>query len=169
MEDKVMTGKGKKVLGIFVMFCILAITALTGIAKAHEGEWGDGGGHFGKHHHCGFGMMENKLGLTDAQKAQAKAIFQANKTAVKPLFSSLKTERKNLRALMFADKVDETAIRAETAKIAGIQADLNVNRAKVAAQFRAILTPDQLNTLKTLHQKHECTDKTTTTTPAPTK
>ena len=64
------------------------------------------------------------------------------------------TEQQNLQALIHADTTDEAAIRAETAKIAGIQADLNVNRAKVEAQFRTILTPAQLATLKTLPQEH---------------
>jgi Spy/CpxP family protein refolding chaperone len=55
--------------------------------------------------------------------------------------------------LIHADAFDEAAIRAETAKIAGIQADLNVNRAKVEGQFRSILTPSQVAILKTLPQK----------------
>ena len=42
---------------------------------------------------------------------------------------------------------------SDSAGGAGIQADLNVNRAKVGAQFRAILTPAQLATLKTVRQK----------------
>jgi len=149
---------------ILVMFCIAALTAFAGIAQAHEGEWGGehcGCGdhqlhHGGKHHRHNFKKFAKKLGLTDAQKAQAKAIFEGNKDVVKPLFTSLHAERKNLQTLIHADKTDEAAIRAETAKIAGIQADLNVNRAKVGAKFRAILTPAQLTILKTMHQKrHE--------------
>ena len=100
--------------------------------------------------------IEKKLGLTDAQKTQAKAIFQGNRDVVKPIFTTLHTEKNNLQALIHADTVDEAAIRAETAKIAGIQADLNVNRAKVGAQFRAILTPAQQAILKTVdHKRHK--------------
>jgi len=153
-------GMGK----IVVMFCIAALTAFASIAQAHDGDWGGehcGCGnhhrhHGGKHHHHNFDKFAKKLGLTDAQKTQAKAIFEGNKDVVKPIFKSLHAERGNLQALMHADKIDEAAIRAETAKIAGIKADLIVNRAKVRAKFRAILTPAQLETLKTLHQKrHE--------------
>jgi Spy/CpxP family protein refolding chaperone len=54
---------------------------------------------------------------------------------------------------MQADTIDEAAIRAETVKLAAIQADMNVNRAKVGAKFRAILTPSQLATLKDMEQK----------------
>lgn len=159
-----MSGKTKSMARIVVMFSVVALTAFAGIAQAHDGGWGHE--QCGKHAHHGFWRIEKKLGLTDAQKAQAKTIFQANKVVVAPIITSMRAERKNLRALMHADTIDETAIRAETAKISGIQADLNVDRAKVGAQFRAILTSDQLTTLKTLWQKHQNRDNTST--PAPT-
>jgi Spy/CpxP family protein refolding chaperone len=57
------------------------------------------------------------------------------------------------RALLHSDTVDEAAIRSQTAKIAGIEADLNVNRAKMGLQFRAILTPEQLTTLKAVQKE----------------
>jgi periplasmic protein CpxP/Spy len=149
---------------IVVMFCLAALTSFSGIAQAHNGEWGgDQAGcanhqreHDGKHHHHDFNKFAKKLGLTEAQKVQAKAIFQGNKDLAKPIVTSLRAEHKNLQALIHADTVDEAAIRAETAKISGIKADLIVNRAKAGAKFRAILTPAQLTILKTLHEKsHE--------------
>ena len=151
---------------IVVMFCITALTAFAGIAQAHDGERGGGDEHCGcsnqhemhggKHHHHNFKKFAKKLGLSDAQKAQAKAIFEGNKEVVKPIFASLRAEHENLKALLHADKIDETAIRAEIAKIAGIKADLVINRVKVKAKFQAILTPAQLVILKTMHQRgHE--------------
>jgi|ERR1039457_2189732 protein CpxP len=140
---------------IVVMFCIAALTAFASIAQADSGGWG--GEHGGNHQHHNFKKIAKKLGLTDVQKAQAKTIFQANKDVVKPIITNLRTEQKTLRVLLHTDPIDEAAIRAETAKISGIQADLNVNRAKVGAQFRAILTPSQLAILKTLHQKGQHT------------
>ena len=144
---------------IVVMFCIAALTAFAGIAQADVGGWG--GEHGSKHQH-NFKKIAKKLGLTDAQKTQAKTIFEGNKDVVKPLFTSLRTEKNTLQSLIHADTIDEAAIRAETAKIAGIQADLNVNRAKVGAQFRAILTPSQLAILKTMHQKNHKKGETDT-------
>lgn len=154
--------KNRKNMAIVaVMFCITALTAFASIAQADGG--GCGGGQGDKHRQHNFKKIAKKLGLTDAQKAQAKAIFQANGEVVKPVFTSLRTERKNLQVLLHADTIDEAAIRTQTAKISGIQADLNVNRAKVGAQFRAILTPAQLATLKTLHQKGQHKGDITTT------
>ena len=142
---------------VLVVFCIAALTAIASIAQAREGGC-DGGGRHYRH------FIFKKLDLTDAQKAQAKAIFQANRTVVKPIFASLRKERKTLQSLIHADTVDETAIRAETATIAGIQANLNVSRANVGVQFRAILTPAQLTTLKALQAKWQTKGSTT---PAP--
>jgi periplasmic protein CpxP/Spy len=136
---------------IVVMFCIAALTACAGMAQADEGGWG--GEQCGTQQHHNFKKFAKRLGLTDAQKAQAKTIFQGNKDVAKPIVTSLRAERENLQALIHADTIDEAAIRAETAKLAGIQADLNVNRAKVGAQFRAILTPAQLDILKAMHRK----------------
>jgi len=146
-----MLTKSNNMAKIAGMFCIVAFTAFAGIAQADGGEWG--GEHCGKQQHHNFKRIEKKLGLTDAQKVQAKAIFQGNKDVVKPIITNLRAEQKTLHAMMHADTIDEAAIRAETVKVAGIQADLNVNRAKVGAQFRAILTPAQLAILKTLHEK----------------
>lgn len=148
-----MPGKNRNIARIVVVFCIALSTAVASIAQADVGGWD--GGSCGNHRGHNFRKIEKKLGLTDAQKAQAKAIFQGNKEVVKPILANLRTERKNLQALIHADAIDEAAIRAETAKIAGIQADLNVDRAKIGAQFRAILTPTQLAILKTMHQKQQ--------------
>jgi Spy/CpxP family protein refolding chaperone len=159
-----MLRKRKSMARIVVMFCIVAVAAFASIAQAHDGERGERGGeqcgcgdqhrqHGDKHHHHDFKKFAKKLRLTDAQKAQAKAIFQGNKDAVKPIFTSLRAERENFQTLVHADKIDEGAMRAELAKIAGIKADLIVDRAKAKAKFRAILTPEQLTVLKTLHKK----------------
>lgn len=148
-----MTKTRKNTAKLVSVCSIVAITAFSGIALADSG--GFGGYYSGRNHHQNFRKIETKLGMTDVQKAQAKAIFEANKPVVKPLYESLQTERTNLQALINADSVNEDAIRAESAKIAGIQAELNVNRAKTGALFRAILTPEQLAILKTLEEKRE--------------
>jgi Spy/CpxP family protein refolding chaperone len=142
----------KKVAGLAVMVCIAALTAVVGFALADEG--GGCGANGGEHQQHDFRKYAQMLGLNDAQTAQAKALFEGNRDTIKPLATSLHAEREILQGLIHADTVDETAIRAETAKLAGIMADFNVNRAKMAAQFRAILTPPQMEILKTMHEKN---------------
>jgi protein CpxP len=161
-----MSGKLKSMGKIVVVVCVVAIASFAGMAQAHEGgcDYDQGGNH----HRHQFMKDVKKLKLTDAQKAQAKILFQANREAVKPIIASLRAERHNLQALIHTDTVDEAAIRAESVKIGGIMADLNVSRAKAGAQFRAILTPAQVATLKTLHQKHgEATTAPVIPPPAP--
>ena len=149
-----MKGNRKSITGIVVVLSMAVMIALAGIALAGGGEGCGGPGGPGEHGgpggHPNFKMMAKKLGLTDAQKTKAETIFQGNKDVMKPIFDSLQTERDTLQTLLHADTVDEAAIRSETAKIAGIEADLNVNRAKMGVQFRAILTPEQLTTLKAI-------------------
>ena len=159
-EDKTMTRIYKILTRVLVMFSVVALTPFANIALANEG--GGGGAHCCKHHEWGaehyehhFKKLVEKLGLTDAQQAQAKAIFEANKAIVKPLKESLHAEKKILHTLMHADKFDEAALRAQSAKLAAIYTDLVVNKAKVCSQFRAILTPAKAATLKALHEEHK--------------
>jgi protein CpxP len=155
-----MTSIYKIMTRALVMFSVLALAPFATVAVANED--GGAGEHCCKKHEWGaehyehhFKKLVEKLGLTDAQQAQAKAIFEANKPVVKPLKESLHAEKKNLHALMHADKFDEAALRAQSAKLAAIYADLVVNKAKVCSQFRAILTPAQVTTLKALHEEHK--------------
>jgi periplasmic protein CpxP/Spy len=136
---------------IIVMCCFAVLATFAGITQADDGECN--GEHFDKNQQHNFQKIAKKLGLSDVQRGKAKAIFQKNKDVVKPTIASLRAEQITLRSLIHADTIDVAAIRAETAKISGIQADLNVDRANVVAQFRAILTPAQLAILKTLHKK----------------
>jgi len=91
--------------------------------------------------------LQKSLGLPTHKKFRQWRFFRA-KYVLKPIITTLRTELEKLHALLHADTVVETAIRAETANIALIEADLNVHRAKIGVQFRAILTPEQLTTLK---------------------
>jgi Spy/CpxP family protein refolding chaperone len=89
------------------------------------------------------------------------AIFQSNKDVIKPIITSLRTERENMHALLHADTVDEAAIRTETSKMALIEAELNINRAKIGVQLRTILTPEQLAIFKTLQEQRQHKDNKT--------
>lgn len=109
----------------------------------------------GKHHrgHRMFARLAKKLGLTDQQKTQAKALYQKNREQAKPLVANMMVERHKLRDLIHSGSADETAIRAQFAKVSAIQADLTVQRAQAAKQFLAILTPDQQTKLKAIQAR----------------
>jgi protein CpxP len=98
--------------------------------------------------HGRFGRRLAQLGLTDQQRVQVKAILCGYQPTVGPLVKEVVTERRALRDTIRAQTIDETAIRAEAAKVASLEADLAVQRAHVAHDIRAVLTPEQIQKLK---------------------
>jgi periplasmic protein CpxP/Spy len=123
-----------------------AALSATGLFAAAEA------GHMGRHGRFG-ARMAAELGLTDAQKAQAKTIFQnAHQTAM-PVMQQLRQERQAVRAAVQAGKSEQEiqqlaqAEGPQLSQLAGI-------RASAFAKFYAMLTPDQQQKLQTLRQSH---------------
>jgi len=132
---------------------VVATAAAIGMipvkASAFMGE--DGAPPAGRH----FKKMAAELGLTSQQKQEIKAVFKKNQPEAQPQRQQLMTERRALRSLVQADTIDEAAIRAQSAKVAAIEADLAVERAHVAQQVRGILSPEQLRKFKELQAKRD--------------
>jgi Spy/CpxP family protein refolding chaperone len=89
-----------------------------------------------------------RLGVTADQKAEVKTILHKYQPTVGPLIKQVVTERRALRDTIHAETIDETAIRAQAAKVASLKSDLAVQRAHVSHDIRAVLTPDQLQKVK---------------------
>jgi len=123
-----------------------AALSATGLLAAAET------GHMGRHGRFG-ARMAAELGLTDAQKAQAKTIFQTAHQSAMPVRQQLKQERQAVRAAAQAGKSDQEiqqlaqAEGPQLAQLAGI-------RASAFAKFYSMLTPDQQQKLQTLRQSH---------------
>lgn len=105
-----------------------------------------------QNHH--FGMMETKLGLSTQQKQDIKNVFAKSRTQREPLMQQMEKEKKALRALMCGDAVNDAAIRAQSSKIAAVEADLAILHAHTMQQVRALLTPEQTQKLKDIREKH---------------
>ena len=95
----------------------------------------------------GFPGLE-RLGLSDAQKDQVKSIMQAHRDDVKALMDRSAPARQALEAAIAADTVDEGSIRAHSADVASIDADMAVLQARIHWEITQVLTPDQLAQLK---------------------
>ena len=80
------------------------------------------------------------LGLTDAQKTQAKAIFDAERQAVQPLFQQARTLRQSLRGAATGAGGDIDQLSSQLGTVTG---QLSAIHTKSMAQFYAMLTPDQ--------------------------
>lgn len=100
-----------------------------------------------------FRMMAERLGLTDAQKAQIKSILQSHKDEWKALADRAATAHKALQDAVTADPIDDELIRQRSAAVAAVQADVAVARAHTRAEILQVLTPDQQAQAKALHAK----------------
>jgi Spy/CpxP family protein refolding chaperone len=84
-----------------------------------------------------------------------KEVFKKNQPQVKPIFSKLIAEKREMRTLIQSGSADEATIRAQSAKVAGVEADLAVQHAQMAKQFRAILTPEQVEKFKAIQKEKD--------------
>ncbi len=148
----------KRSLGIIFASLVLVAATLTFAPvfgqpgpgfHGRVGPGGPGGGDFGHHF---LGRLGEKLGLTDAQREQAKTILEAERTANEPIFEEL---RSNQDALQEASKFgafeqNEAEITALAQRQGELHAELIVARERVKSQLYQILTPEQQQQLQDL-------------------
>ena len=94
--------------------------------------------------------MMQALNLTDAQKQQAKAIFQQARQSAQPTVQQLKQNREALAAAVKAN--DTAKIERLTAKQGQLRGQVMTIRAEARAKFYQNLTPEQRAKAEQLHQ-----------------
>jgi Spy/CpxP family protein refolding chaperone len=94
----------------------------------------------------------SELNLDKEQIDKIKGELRAEKEALTTLLTGLHETRKNLRETIQRGG-SETDIRAASAKVAGVEADLAVERAKLHTKIAPILTVDQIAKVKTFEEK----------------
>lgn len=152
----------KRHLRHLVMFTCISTTALLGAQGSFAGNTPpEDGSRKGcverqKHGNHGdrFGRMARELGLSEQQKKETRALFHAGREENAPLFTALRKERRELHEMVRSGRADEAAIRAQSAKVAALQADFSVRRGAQARQFVALLTPEQAAKYQSLREKH---------------
>lgn len=120
----------------------------AGCREQMKGKRGPERGHFKR--------MARELALTDQQKSAAKTLWEKGRDANRPLMEALRSERRQLHALIRSGNADEGAIRAQAAKVASVEADLAVRRGEQAKRFIALLTPEQAAKLKEIQGRRGC-------------
>jgi Spy/CpxP family protein refolding chaperone len=95
-------------------------------------------------------MLGPRLGLTDAQQDQIKAIAATHKDEWKALADRGRTAHLALDEAVSADAVNEALIRQKSAEASAVEADVAVARAHARAEVFQILTADQKAQLKTM-------------------
>lgn len=91
---------------------------------------------------------KDKLGLSDDQVTKIKAELQTEKDSLKDLVLKLHEARVNLREAIQAADANETSVRAASAKVAAVEADLAVERLKLFGKISPILTSGQREQVK---------------------
>lgn len=99
-------------------------------------------------------MRASRLGLTDEQKAQMKAVAQAHRDQWRALAERAVTARQALRQAVTADAIDEAAIRLRSADVAAAEADIAIARAHARAEMFKVLTPEQQEKAKALRYRN---------------
>ena len=99
------------------------------------------------------------LDLTDDQQAQLRKIREARQSEFKAAGEKLGAARQGMRALIEADTINESAIRAKSAEVAAAEAEVAILNAKVRAESLQILTSEQQAKLKELRASRAGTDE----------
>lgn len=130
----------------------LAAAAILGTTLAFAAGDGGGGGAWG-------GIRERihqrlvQLGISADQRDQIREVLRGFMPEVAPLVKQSLQEHRTLRDTIRATPVDEAAIRAQSAKVAAIDAELAVKRALIVEKIRPILTPDQLKEVQKMEEE----------------
>lgn len=103
-----------------------------------------------RHHRGEF--LATFLDLTDAQKTQAKAIFEDAKTTAKPVVTQLMAGHEQMRELVKSNAPD-AQIDALAAQQGALVGKLSADYAKAFEKVYAILTPDQKAKAEKLHDQ----------------
>jgi Spy/CpxP family protein refolding chaperone len=97
--------------------------------------------------------MKQKLGLTDDQATQIKAVLKADKDTLTTQLTRLHDARTELRSAIQASDASEASVRAASAKVAAAEADLAVERLRLHGKIVPILTEEQREKLGQLQSR----------------
>jgi Spy/CpxP family protein refolding chaperone len=102
------------------------------------------------------GHLTRQLALTDVQQGKVKALIEAERQKVAPLFAQAAKNRQQLRESTANGKFDEAQVRAVAAEQAQTVTELIVARERVKAKiYNDVLTPEQRTKADQLLQRME--------------
>jgi len=113
---------------------------------------GMGHGNFDAEHRLD--RMTKKLDLSEEQREQVKAIFDANQTDRQALGESMQQNREPLRNLIASDDASEADIRAMAETQGQQKADMIVMKAESRRSIEALLTDEQKAKMQSMREKH---------------
>jgi Spy/CpxP family protein refolding chaperone len=137
----------KYIVGITTLaICISGLIIFKAQAQNNNPVTGIGGGLLAE-------RAKEKLGLTDKQLGQIKDVLKPEKASIISLLTRLRDARAGLRDAIRSTDANETSVRAASAGVATVEADVAVERMKIFKQISPILTDEQRTKLAALQSK----------------
>lgn len=133
---------------------LTAVAAGVALLASTTYVWAASPGAFGEHRPFAL-MMGGKLralNFTPAQKTAAQSALKTHAPTMMPLVRKMVSERRALHDIVTAEKVDESAIRAQAGRVGQVQAELAVESSRLVADLRKITTPEQAGKLREIEK-----------------
>ena len=97
--------------------------------------------------------MTRKLGLSESQQAEIKALKSEEQVQMQALKPAMKAFRTQVKALMSADSFDEAAFVQLQASNQDVFAAMALTKAKSKFAMKSVLTEEQLATFRSMKHK----------------
>jgi Spy/CpxP family protein refolding chaperone len=137
-----------KTAAVVLVLAVMAAIALSQTAKRHMRGDGMFGGPM-------LGFYVHQLDLTDAQRAQVKAIMTKEKPTLQPLMLQMAQGHSQLRDLVMSGTFDEGKARELASQQSQAMTELAVQHARIASEMVQVLTPEQKTKLTALISQHD--------------
>jgi protein CpxP len=139
-----------RILVIAGIAALIIGATVLGLAQAHQGTGQRmRGGHEEMIEH-----ISRELNLTDAQKGQAKAILEAQKTIEEERHAKLEDIHRQIEAATANGQFDEALVRPLATQEAQLKADEMVDHLRMHAKLYSLLTPEQRTKADQMMKSH---------------
>ncbi len=140
----------KKTLGAGI-----AALALTGFLVWGAAAFAQGPGHFGgfgAHHGRMLQHLATVLDLSESQTTQIRSIVDGKMETARPLLMQLRQNHQAFQQAIESGKTDTASLQPLADQVGKTVAQLALLRAQAVAEIYPILTPEQREKAKKLHQ-----------------
>lgn len=96
------------------------------------------------------GPIMRQANLTDAQRDQVRSIVESHRDEMQALGERARPAHEALQTALSNGTFDEGTIRARSAEVASVEADMAVSQARVFSEVFQVLTPEQQAQVKKL-------------------
>ena len=143
----------KKILAIASVAVLVVAATVLALAQGHMG--GGGGERMrGPNPEQMIEHMSQVLGLTDAQKTQAKAIFEAQRPIEEERHTKLEAIHKQIEDATANGQFDEAVVRPLANQEAQLKADEMVDHMRLHSKLFSLLTAEQKTKATEMMKQH---------------